>query len=162
MKTLAIIPLVAMSFVACHAQDQKEEITKQETQPKESWRVNKEVDNNGNVIRYDSTYTWSYSIMNGDTNTVQLDSVMDSFDDFFKTQLPFLWSNHFSFSPHHDSLLRNNFFKPNYFFDQWEQQHFNVKKMLQEMDSIRNEFLNKNYPGLMDSKQGAGEEDVIQ
>lgn len=29
--------------------------------PKESWSVNKKLDENGRVIHYDSTYSWSYS-----------------------------------------------------------------------------------------------------
>lgn len=161
MKKSALITIIAMSFLACNAQEQKDKKQESINTPQESWSVNKETDENGNITRYDSTYTWSYSNLNGDSNTVKLDSVMQSFNDFFQSNSPFDWNDHFSFFPKNDSLLMNNFFKHDYFFDQWNQHQLNIEKMMKEMDSIRNEFLNKNYPGLMDSKKKTSNEEII-
>lgn len=149
MKTLALISVVVMSFLACNAQEKKE-YSKLKNEPKESWSVNKKTNENGNITQYDSTYTWSYSNMDGDSMNVNLDSVMQSFDDFLKSK-PFDWNNHFSFSPKSDSLLMDNFFKNDYFLNQWQQHDFDIDNMIQQMDSTRNEYLKKFYPGLMES-----------
>eukprot|EP00389_Voromonas_pontica_P001091 GDKH01001633.1.p1 GENE.GDKH01001633.1~~GDKH01001633.1.p1 ORF type:complete len:73 (+),score=10.51 GDKH01001633.1:229-447(+) len=71
---------------------------------------------------------------------------MQSFDDYIKNNSLFDWSEHFSFFPKNDSLLMDNFFKKDYFLNQWNQLDFNIDKMMHEMDSLRNEFLEKQYP----------------
>ncbi|MDF1676923.1 MAG: hypothetical protein P1U44_14510 [Vicingaceae bacterium] len=150
MKTLALIPLIAITFLACNAQEKKED-SKLKNEPKESWSVNKKTDENGNITEYDSTYTWSYSNMDRDSIDVNLDSVMHSFNDFFNTTYSFGWNENFSFFPKNDSLLNHEFFNHNYFYDNWERQQFNIERMMQQMDSTRNEYLKKFYPGLMES-----------
>ncbi len=73
MKNIVIVLLVLFN-VACTAQSQKQEsINKSKPQPDISWKVDKQVDENGNIIRYDSTYTWSYSSSGGSVN---MDSLM--------------------------------------------------------------------------------------
>lgn len=160
MKKIVLITTIISSFYACNAQDKKEDTTLK-NEPKEKWSVNKEVDENGNITRYDSTYSWSYSTHDGNLSKVNLDSIMHSFDYFFEHESPFDWNQDFSFFPSNDSLLKENFFKHDYFFDQWEQKNLNIEEMMKEMDSIRNEYLNKNYPGLMDSKKKTSDEEII-
>ena len=62
-------------------------------EPHESWTVNKKVDENGNIISYDSTYTWSYS--SGSMENMDIDSIMkhhqlffNDFSDFFNHGFP--------------------------------------------------------------------------
>ena len=160
MKTITLIPIIVMTFLSCNAQEKKEDLNKM-NQPKESWNVNKKVDKNGNVTQYDSTYTWSYSNLNGDSITVNLDSVMQSFNDFFKDSSPYDWNDHLSFFPQ-DSLLMNSFFNDDYFFNNWEQQNFDMEQMMHQMDSIRNEYLKKFYPGLMESDPNKKENTITQ
>jgi hypothetical protein len=152
MKKIVLITIVISSFFACNAQDKKEDSTLK-NEPKEKWSVNKKVDENGNITHYDSTYSWTYSTQDGNLSTVNLDSIMNSFDDFFKHKSPFNWNQDFSFFPSNDSLLMENFFKQDYFFDQWKQKNFNIERMIQQMDSTRNEFLKRTYPGLTEPKE---------
>ncbi len=50
-------------------------------EPKTNIKVNKEYDENGNLIRYDSTYSYYYSNIEGDS--LLRDSVFNKFRTFF-------------------------------------------------------------------------------
>ncbi|MCB4234259.1 hypothetical protein LDL59_01710 [Kaistella anthropi] len=52
-------------------------------QPIEDIKVNKEYDENGNLIRYDSTYTYYYSNIEGDE--IAADSIFNNFRICLKT-----------------------------------------------------------------------------
>lgn len=138
----------------CSGQEKKKEETKEDsTQPKEISKVFKEYDEFGNLIRYDSIYSWSYSNIKGDSITVNLDSIMHSFKNYFEKSSAIKWNQDFSYFPKNDSLFMKDFFKDDYFFDHWEKQPLDFDEFLKKMDSTRNEFLRKFYPGLMDSKE---------
>lgn len=149
----ALFSIIAIGVLGCNAQDKKVEPKITERQPKEEWSVNKELDENGNVIKYDSTYRWSYSNSNGEHFTTNLDSIMQSFNKFFHSENKFGWGDEFSFSPKTDSLLLNNFFKNDYFYENWNRQNFDIEQMMRQMDSARTEFLNLFHPGLMESNK---------
>lgn len=54
-------------------------------QPQENIKVNKEYDKNGNLISYDSTYSYSYSSSSMDEIDPQKrDSLLNEFKSFFK------------------------------------------------------------------------------
>ena len=55
----------------------------------------------------------------------------------------------------------DNFFKEDYFLNQWNQLDFNIDKMMHEMDSLRNEFLEKQYPELIESKKEKNNHKII-
>ena len=84
-----IILLLVLVITGCNSQEkknmQKEHNNKDTTivKPKEKWDVHKEYDEYGNLIRYDSIYSWSYSNVKGDSLQVNLDSIMDSFKKHF-------------------------------------------------------------------------------
>jgi len=161
MKKIALISFLVFSILSCNAQENEKDKLNTKKTPKESWSVNKEIDKDDNITKYDSVYTWSYSLANGDSNTVNLDSVMQSFDDYIKNNSLFDWSEHFSFFPKNDSLLMDNFFKEDYFLNQWNQLDFNIDKMMHEMYSLRNEFLEKQYPELIESKKEKNNHKII-
>ncbi|OZV69809.1 hypothetical protein [Winogradskyella aurantia] len=157
MKKIMIL-LVALAMTSCNnekKESEQPESVKQDTtivKPIESWDVQKEVDEFGNLIKYDSTYTWSYSNTKGDSIQVNLDSIMDSFKGYFGKNTPLNWNEDFSYFPEVDTLLKDNFFKKDYFFDQWKQNPMSIEKMLQQMDSTRNLFLKRFHPGLLESR----------
>ncbi len=146
--------LLLMTLIGCNSQEKEKPEEKQftETQPQEKWKVQKEYDEQGNLIRYDSVYSWTYSNVQGDSIQVNLDSVMDTFKNYFEETSSFRWDDYFSYFPKNDSLLLNDFFKPDYFFENWKRQHPEFENMIRQMDSTRNEFLKKFYPGLQESK----------
>ncbi|MEH6769070.1 hypothetical protein [Maribacter arcticus] len=156
MKTHIIVILVLL-FTACKGQE-KEPLTNQVEkdsviEPKGSWNVNKEYDELGNLIKYDSVYSYSYTNVKGDSLNVNLDSIMGSFRKYFKESAPFEWKDDFLFSPENDSLFMSDFFRDDYFFNQWERQPIEIEELMQKMDSTRNAFLKRFHPGLMESKK---------
>lgn len=158
MKNLIYL-LLALSFIGCNGQEKNKKETKepdkkeQETiKPKEAWDVKKEYDEFGNLIKYDSIYSYSYSNIKGDSINVNLDSIMNSFKNYFDKNAPFKWQHDFSYFPQNDSLFMNDFFKDDYFFNQWNKQPLDISKMMRQMDSTRNLFLKRFHPGLLESK----------
>lgn len=155
----AIFILVVFMCLGCKNEEKKGlkmlTLKKKPTvlEPKENWGVTKQYDEFGNLIKYDSIYSYTYSNAQGDTVKVNLDSVMLSFKDYFSKNTPYRWNKDFFYAPKHDSLFMNNFFKENYFFNEWGRQPWNIKKMMFQMDSTRNTFLKKFHPGLMESKR---------
>ncbi len=155
---------VLLLFTACKGQEKEDlEPRKEENQeiaqePKGSWQVQKEYDEQGNLIKYDSIYSYSYSNIKGDSIQINLDSIMDSFHGYFQDRAPFGWKDRFSFFPEHDSLFMKDFFTEDYFFKNWERHQTDVEGMIKKMDSLRNSFLQRYHPGLMDSNDSKEEE----
>lgn len=157
MKKTGFILLSLILILGCNNQEKENQETqtdkKEESiKPKEKWDVQKEYDEFGNLIKYDSIYSYSYSNIEGDTIMVNLDSIMNSFRGYFKENTPFKWNEHFSYFPQNDTMLMNDFFKDDYFFNQWNRQPLDISKMMRQMDSTRNNFMKKFYPGLLESK----------
>lgn len=157
MKKVLILLLV-LNIAGCNSQGKESKQTtndKKDTtlvKPKETWDVKKEYDEFGNLIKYDSIYSWSYSNVKGDSLKVNLDSIMDSFRGYFDKNTPFKWRDDFSFFPENDSLFMRDFFKEDYFYENWINQHSELDKMIKRMDSSRNVFLKRFHPGLLESK----------
>lgn len=141
MKTYLCLFACALFATATHAQQNK-------SQPKESWNVNKERDEQGNITRYDSTYTWSYSNMDGESVNINMDSIMNSFHSYFDQQFPSIWKYDFGAPVWNDSLLHRDFFNQDYFFNRWQNDFFQMDNMFRQMDSLRNRFFYESFPGL--------------
>ena len=157
MKKYILLSLVAILATSCHAQEKNNLESKQEnkekeltqTKPKGSWRVNKEVDEHGNLIRYDSIYSWSSS--SDGPNTIgkhNIDSLNQMFSSIYKRfgtisgnqTLPDFFNN--------DSLFEKDFFQNDFFDEEFFHNRFNDdfsdwKKMRKHMDSLQKEFLEK-------------------
>ncbi|MET7028260.1 hypothetical protein [Sediminicola luteus] len=156
MKKLAVL-LVLLSLGSCKGQEkdqnpEKETINDSIVKPKGQWNVTREYDELGNLIKYDSVYSWHYSNRAGDSLRVNLDSIMDNFKRYFgEMEAPSLRRD-FSYFPKADSLMMKDFFSEDYFFRNWERHHPEMQQFMKRMDSIRNHFLREYHPGLLDSK----------
>ncbi len=138
MKTLIIaIWMIIPAMVSCQSQDIKLSKTKKnkKDEPKEEVVVNKKYDDNGNLIEFDSTYTSYYSNFKGDTLSV--DSIMNNFDTYFNRHLNGLVLNRMGPI---DSTIDKNFFHDDFFEKQFMDQDKMMRNMVQEMDSIKNEY----------------------
>ncbi|WP_299111230.1 hypothetical protein [uncultured Winogradskyella sp.] len=158
MKNLIYL-LFVLSIIGCNSQENKEKETQQSNKqeqdtikPIETWDVKKQYDEFGNLVKYDSIYSYSYSNIKGDSLRVNLDSIMDSFKNYVDKNASFNWKGNFSFFPENDSLFMDDFFKEDYFFKNWQNQNTELDKMIKRMDSSRNDFIRQFYPGLYESK----------
>ena len=159
MKKL-IMALLIVALLGCRSQEKEPEGIKSEEKreiaikPTGEWEVQKKYDEFGNLVEYDSIYRYFYSNKKGDSIWVNLDSIMDLFKVFIEAKPPFKWNDGFSYFPKSDSLLTKDFFNDDYFMGRWEHRPFEIEETLRKMDSIRNAFLRKHHPGLLDSKEG--------
>lgn len=153
MKNLNAI-ILTLLFLGCNGQEKKrldtetKEKSKTTELPKGNWDVKKEFDEQGNLIKYDSMYSYTYSNTMGDSIKTNLDSIMRSFRSYFELKSSLYKDYRFSYFPENDSLFMQDFFKDDYFLNNWERQPMQIDQMLKKMDSTRNEFLKKFYPGL--------------
>jgi hypothetical protein len=93
MKTYAYLALLGLLSSGCinKVNGQKEKMAVRLTpktdtvKPKISWKVNREVDDKGKVIRYDSTYSWSYNSAEG--ASPKADSLIKDFQARFHLQM---------------------------------------------------------------------------
>jgi len=122
--------------------------------PKIQVKVNKVYDKNGNIVRYDSTYTWSYSSDNNGRK-IDVDSLMSRFMPYLRGHLPDALAKEFS-NPDmrsNDSALILDFFNDEHFFNKWQTQLFDFPQQLREMDSLKREFIRHYLPNKEKNKR---------
>jgi len=135
MKCIVIIAItVLFAGNCCNGQIKLKESENSEKSnlPKTDIKVNKQYDEHGNLIKYDSTYSYSYS--NFENDNILGDSIFDNFNRnfnhrFFFSEIPFFDDKFF-----HDSLFDNDFEKGffiNPFFDPDR-----MNKLFWDLDSL--------------------------
>lgn len=146
-KWITAAVALTMASAACNAQNKKSEGDHKGTadatlpvdSPKVNVRVNKVYDDQGNLVRYDSTYTSMYNGMGGDS--LRMDSLMQQFLGRFGTQggmgmmgpgMDNLFFN--------DSLLGYDFFHDDFFRKRMDLNQRYMQDMMQRMDSLKNQF----------------------
>ncbi|MCM4156362.1 hypothetical protein [Gramella sp. AN32] len=152
MKVNVLLLLVFISSLnSCDAQEKKEmdsamkvEKNQDTVRPEGSWTVNREFDDDGNLISYDSTYVYSYSTIDGDTiSTDEKAEIQKNFRQFFNRKgmnSPDEMMNLFL----NDSLFSGNFFKDDFFSNNMRTEDF--REQVRRMDSIHQQFLQQYYP----------------
>lgn len=144
-----LIILSALMLVSCNAQEKKqldkkpEETSKQKVEPKIDYKVNKEYDENGNLIKLDSTYTYYYS--NIDKNAMINDSVFKKFNEHFKMKNLFKNSLFDEFFKE-DVYIEDEFFKEDFFRGNFNRNQEMMNQMMRRMDSLKNEFFIEKFP----------------
>ncbi|MGJ1335760.1 hypothetical protein ACR784_07905 [Sphingobacterium multivorum] len=113
-------------------------------QPKEDIKVNKEYDENGYLIRYDSTYTYYYSNIEGDE--IVADSIFNNFRNMFENNYSFSTMPYFNDLFFEDSLLKYGFYKNDFFHERFMNNMQQMERLFWEMDSIKNKFSMEQFP----------------
>jgi hypothetical protein len=109
--------------------------------PKVNIKVNRRFDDKGNLIGFDSTYSSFYSDLRGDT--VKMDSLMRNFDSYFSLNHSPLFDRQFNKLFFNDSARYPDFFHNDFFMKRYELNDQYLKGMMQDMDSIKNKFFEK-------------------
>ncbi|MDG1729786.1 MAG: hypothetical protein P8K68_04020 [Algibacter sp.] len=135
MKALKLMPLFCLLFLHCSGQDKQKKAEKT-IKPNENIQVNKAYDAFGNLIKYDSIYSYSYS-----SN--------DTLNNRIKMQFQKHFNNHsfFNDSFYNDFFGRDSitggFNSKDFFHDGFMNQNDQIKSMMQRMDSIQQLFFNQ-------------------
>lgn len=138
----------ALSFLitGCNGQTKQEiENTKTDSiKPKTDIRVNKEYDDNGNLIKYDSSYSYYYS--NIENDSLVSDSIFTDFRNFFNKRYSFSNEPFFHNYFFEDSLLHYDFYKQDFFSNRFRKNMEYMDQLFWEMDSVKNYFFNRQFP----------------
>lgn len=149
MKKYVLLFMVGLLSISCNGQknEHKTETTESDEklveQPKGTWKVDKEFDENGNLIRYDSIYSWS---SNGKFDNLSLsdkDSLMQSFKSRFFTNYSGFENQGFEDVFSQDSLFSKRFFNDDFFGSDFGNDFMDIDKLRQQMISRQKKFLEK-------------------
>lgn len=150
--TLILIAFTAMlSFSVNHFYSTNPEVINEredtvKNNPKIDIKVEKEYDENGNIIRYDSSYTYIYTHPNGNSEELNMDSIFESFRPYFFDRGFDIMHDPFNRFFDKDTFYQRHFFDDDFFMQQFENEMFRFEEMMQKMDSLRNRFLREQYP----------------
>lgn len=146
MKRIGILALaISIILNSCNGQKktEKTEMSKDTITPKTNIIVNKEYDDKGNLIRYDSTYSSYYSNIVHDT--LLGDSVFNNFKNFFNQSYGFSNQPYFNNFFFEDSLLKYDFYKRDFFSNRFQNNMEQMDKLFNEMDSLKNNFFYRQF-----------------
>ncbi|WP_111710216.1 hypothetical protein [Lutibacter citreus] len=150
MKKYILLLMLTLLCVSCKGQKNdtiKEEPEKNKNsvveEPKGTWKVDKEFDENGNLIRFDSIYSWSSNTKFDNLSSMDKDSLLQSFKsrfftnfDQFENKVP---GDVFS----QDSLFSKHFFNDDFFGSSFGKDFMEIDKMREQMIERQKKFLEK-------------------
>jgi hypothetical protein len=149
MKKYVLLFMVGLLSISCNGQKNEQKTETKESdeklveQPKGIWKVDKEFDENGNLIRYDSIYSWS---SNGKFDNLSLsdkDSLMQSFKSRFFTNYSGFENEGFENVFSQDSLFSKRFFNDDFFGSNFGNDFMDIDKLRQQMIARQKKFLEK-------------------
>jgi len=142
MTRMVIIALaISMTLLSCNGQTKNKDELSKDNLPHTNIKVNKEYDENGNIIKYDSAYSSYYSNIKGDPDLK--DSIFENFksrfnQSYFFSDQPFFKNFYFE-----DSLLKYDFYKKDFFYNRFRNNMERMDSLFRGMDLIKNDFFNK-------------------
>ncbi|MBT8273810.1 MAG: hypothetical protein KJO77_08390 [Bacteroidia bacterium] len=150
MKTHILFLLIGLLSLSCNGQkdDKKNENDQQNekiaaVKPEGSWKVNKEFDEQGNLIRYDSTYSWSSTERSHDLSTLDQDSLLKSFRSRFFTNFSDFRNQGFEDIFAQDSLFSKRFFGDDFFKSDFGRDFMDMDSIMVHMMERQKKFLEK-------------------
>lgn len=151
-----------LALNSCQGQEKKESKMVEEgdqkevAQPKGSWKVDREYDEDGNLIRYDSIYSWSSDSLN-DLSGLDRDSLLSNFESKFYSHFSQFRDQGFGdiFSP--DSLFSRRFFNDGFFQSDFGEDFMELDNIRKRMMERQRKFLEKYRSDL-----GVQEKDSVQ
>jgi hypothetical protein len=148
MKKFVFTLLLGLILAGCHAQDDrsksKDDLAEKKTdstfleQPKISWKVDKKYDGQGNIIGYDSIYSYSFDNLRNLPRDMNLDSIMGSMRILSQGNLSsFLEDHNMGRFMEMDSLMNGDQFFNDFFERQRSNGFSGMQELFQQMDSLQ-------------------------
>ncbi|MEY8869857.1 hypothetical protein AB9K24_10140 [Meridianimaribacter flavus] len=149
--------LVLFSWcVSCNGQnsEEKNELSNlkehvNNDKPKGSWKVDKEFDEHGNLIKYDSIYSWSSSSHLNNLSSLDRDSIIESFKSKFHSSFSKFNDDNFGAIFSQDSLFNQRFFNDTFFDSNFGKDLMELDKLREQMIARQKEFLKNYYPQII-------------
>ena len=150
MKKYILLFMVSLLSISCKGQENEtKKVEKEKNQtnivenPKGTWKVDKEFDENGNLIRYDSIYSWSSNDKFDNLSLSDKDSLMQSFKSRFFSNYSGFENQGFKDVFSQDSLFSNHFFNDDFFGSNFGNDFMDIDKLRQQMIARQRKFLEK-------------------
>jgi hypothetical protein len=155
MKKYILVVMAALLSVNCNGQkaETKESEGNIVEQPKGSWKVDKEFDDKGNLIRYDSIYSWSSNSNFDNLSTMDKDSLIQSFKSRFFTNFEKFENQGFEDVFSQDSLFSKHFFNDDFFGSNFGKDFMDMDKIRQQMIERQKKFLEKYQSEFLKSEE---------
>ena len=109
MEKHILIALIALLSISCNGQDIKSQKNEVET-PKGTWKVDKEFDERGRLIKFDSIYSWSSHNPQNNLSLKDQDSIIQAFKAQFFIDFLSLDSQDIEDTFSQDYLCNDDFF----------------------------------------------------
>ena len=152
MKDIMLMMLLSFLVGGCNGQKkQSEKATKQiaaadtTVKPKTDIRVNKKYDDKGNLIQYDSTYSYFYSSP-GFKNSINSDSLFANFKIPLRNDYKGLLDDNMNSIFFNDTLFKYDFYNNDYFSKRFQLNMLRFENMFKQMDSIKSDMFRQTYP----------------
>jgi hypothetical protein len=139
-QVLSITLAFIMILFSCEGQTKSTDKKGKDNLPQTNIKVNKEYDKNGNIIRFDSTYSSYYSNIKSDS--VLKDSIFKNFKNEFNQNYIFSNEPYFKNFFFADSLLKYDFYKKDFFYNRFRNNMEHMDSLFREMDKMKNNFFN--------------------
>jgi len=150
MKKYILLLMMGLLSVSCNSQNNdlkkietKESDEKIVKEPKGTWKVDKEFDENGNLIRYDSVYSWSSNDKYNNLSLSERDSLMQSYKSRFFTNFSGFENQGFEDVFSKDSLFSKHFFNDDFFGSDFGSYFMDIDKIRQQMIARQKKNLEK-------------------
>jgi len=114
--------------------------------PKGEWQVHKELDDNGNIISYDSIYSWSSSGNYDDITRMNIDSLMRSHRAFISKRFSAIKNQDFPYLFNQDSLFSKGFFEEDLFMRQFGEDFPEIDEINKKMERMQQDMLQEFFP----------------
>ena len=138
---------IALSFtlISCNGQTKRQngESVNNKANPQTNIKVDKKYDDKGNLVKYDSTYSYYYSNVNG--NNKLKDSILNNFKNYFNSNYFFSTSPYFNDFFFQDSLLNYDFYRKDFFMNRFRNNMRKMDSLFWSMDSLKNSFFKKQF-----------------
>ncbi|WBU89034.1 hypothetical protein PBN93_14310 [Cellulophaga omnivescoria] len=147
-KCIALALLVSLN-ISCNGQNNKNETKpkNEEKKPLGDWTVNKQYDDKGNLIQYDSIYSWSSSSGYNNLSDLEKDSLLHSYKSKFFSSL-----HSFPTPQHIDSIFMDSFFTDDFFSSDFGEDFMQLDKIRNRMLQQQQQFFKK-YSSKVEPKE---------
>lgn len=139
-RTFITVIALSLTFLGCNGQKVENKKQPEANSPQTNINVKKEYDKNGNILSYDSTYSYYYSSIKNDT--VKRDSIYELFKNQFNQKYFFSSEPYFHNFFFQDSLLKYDFYKKDFFTNRYRNNMSKMDSLFWNMDIMKNDFFN--------------------
>ncbi|MDH5414427.1 MAG: hypothetical protein OEW87_09845 [Flavobacteriaceae bacterium] len=142
-KLILFISLVSFLSTSCNSQTKTEKGSnlKDTIKPKIDIKVQKDYDENGKLIRVDSTYSYFYSNIKNDSILEKeiYDKFRLNFEDHFRPLDSIFLGDFFG----EDPFNIDNFYTDEFFENNFKMHQNRIEQIMKEMDSLKNNYYKK-------------------